>query len=638
MQHLGSALILSPFATYPLDAGQRKRAYQTTKLLQSWGFSITFLHFAFETRWYWGHNRDDDLAIREQWAGDVLHFYANKNVGLPPINSVEHQLDEWWDESLGGYISNIFSKRTYDVFVVHNLWLSKAFDYAPYHCLKVLDMHDLFSQRAQEFYATGAKPEFFYCSETDEIYGLKRADLLLAIKEEDASWCTSNSIRREDVITIPYSEECRATNDFLYRDPPRAPISPGKVIFGMIGSDIHFNRHSAHLLLKELELAIKATFAPIEFVLAGSLCRAMGQCPKFVRKMGFVDDVSSFYSSVDIVIVPNLHGTGIKIKSMESISYGKPTLFTYHSAQGTGIEVGTFNSLSEMAQTAASIALSGVIPKHLSDAALNASCKIEKTLRDAKDIFIKHYRRKRPSFTHIIAPNNDNRASSILASLVCMSLYKQLASRMQSQGIAIHPSLFEYIPSVPGSPLPLVRDLPKLLDICEDTQLLVVQSTQLQLLDQISTLNRDCLVLADCRLSSSAQSLRSIIQSSPTHRASLAFIVSPYQATTLDEPELPHCIVMPIIDSRSFWDPHLSPNVQVVQDLLINANPLVCFPQDIEYLQHYLAGKSDAQAPWQDFDYDLIQKEAFEQIESRLAILQAHSLINTADEYCESVI
>jgi hypothetical protein len=80
MGKLGHALILSPFATHPLDAGQRKRAFQTTSLLKEWGFSLTFLHFAFETRWYWGHNSEDDVVLREQWDGDVLHFYANKKL------------------------------------------------------------------------------------------------------------------------------------------------------------------------------------------------------------------------------------------------------------------------------------------------------------------------------------------------------------------------------------------------------------------------------------------------------------------------------------------------------------------------------------------------------------------------------
>jgi hypothetical protein len=557
MANLGNALILSPFATHPLDAGQRKRAFQTTSLLKEWGFSITFLHFAFETRWYWGHNKEDDRVLKDQWTGDVLHFYANKNVGLPPAHGESHLLDEWWDEALGSYISNVFSKRQYDLFVVHNIWLTKAFDYAPYHCMKVLDMHDLFSQRAKEFYATGVSPEFFHCSETDEILGLQRADLLFAIKHEDNDWCTARELGNTQVITIPYVEQSGAvsTKDEYAIDVK--PLNPGKLVFGMIGSDMHFNRHAVHAFIKELDYVIRVTYAPIEFILAGSICRSVSDCPVFVKKLGFVNQVSDFYSSIDVVIVPMLNGTGVKIKSAEAVSYHKPVLFTDHSAEGICYPGETYSSLADMAKAASLLALAHDIPARLLlptySAFDDARAELERSRIAFKDI----YRRKRPALLHILAPTSSCAHKSSLEALAGLLLFKSLVSHFRPIALAVHPSLGEYVPSVPSYPLPLVHDLASLGEAVKTADIILVSYSQYNMLEPILSSHRSSLLLIDMRNYSAAH-LGGQLQSLMGQESNeLYFVVSPTQASLLNQGQLLRVVVIPLINSRCQWDPHI---------------------------------------------------------------------------------
>ena len=557
MGKLGNALILSPFATYPLDAGQRKRAFQTTLLLKEWGFSITFLHFAFETRWYWGHNSEDDAMLKEQWDGDVLHFYANKKVGQPPVNGESHLLDEWWDESLGGYINNIFSKRKYDLFVVHNIWLSKAFNHAPYHCLKVLEMHDIFSHRAKEFEATGVPPEFFHCSEKDEIIGLKRADLLFAIKPEDAAWCEARELGQTQAITIPYAEYLASDETEVYQ-PARdvTPIHPGKVVFGMIGSDIHFNRHAVHVLIRELDAVIQETYAPLHFVLAGSICRSVGDCPAFVEKLGFVDHVSDFYSSVDVVLVPILHGTGVKIKSIEALNYRKPVLLTEHSAEGTGFEGRVCHTLFEMAQWAAEIALGGVLPSDLvNDCCASLATSLAWT-QEAKDCFLLCYQRKRPSFLQILGTTTNSQAMMMLETFSGLSLYKELTNTFRTQGICIQPSMSQYVASVPSQPLSEIMAMTGLLEAWRSAQFAIISFSQRNLLRTALNHSGPQTIFLDCRLVPIERLCSSELTDLSENR-DIFCLFTPMQMALADKKLSVSASTFPISTERSTWDPHL---------------------------------------------------------------------------------
>ena len=558
MGKLGNALILSPFATHPLDAGQRKRAFQTTSLLKEWGFSITFLHFGFETRWYWGHNSEDDAVLKAQWDGDVIHFYANKKVGLPPVNGETHQLDEWWDESLGGYISNIFSKRKYDLFVVHNIWLSKAFDYAPYHCLKLLEMHDLFSQRAKEFEATGVSPEFFHCCEKDEVFGLKRADLAVAIKEEDAKWCIDRELGRTQVIAIPYVEQSNIHQVVVDHATDLNPIHPAKVVFGMIGSDIHFNRHAVHALIQELDAVIRETYAPIEFVLAGSICRSVGDCPGFVKKLGFVDQVSDFYSEVDVVMVPMLHGTGVKIKSVEALNYRKPVLFTAHSAEGTGFQGRVCQTLSEMAQWAAEIALGGTVPLDLQNECHASLARSRNWIEEAKQYFLACYNQKRPSFIQFLGTGSAPLPRVLFETLAGLALYKELSETFRPQGICIQPVMSQYVASVPSQPLAEIQSMREAIEAWSSATIAVISFSQHEMLKAFSSFHSPRLILLDCRFTT-VDSLQSVDFADYGLEQNIACLLTPMQMCLLDQSFNMRGMAIPILSERSTWDPHLRP-------------------------------------------------------------------------------
>ena len=81
---------------------------------------------------------------------------------------------------------------------------------------------------------------------------------------------------------------------------------------------------------------VREHVADVEFVVAGknpppALLDAA--CPG-VRCVGFVEDVSTFYGSVDIVVAPLRFGGGIKVKVLEAMACGKAVVTTSVGAEG----------------------------------------------------------------------------------------------------------------------------------------------------------------------------------------------------------------------------------------------------------------------------------------------------------------
>jgi hypothetical protein len=132
-----------------------------TSLLVENGFTITFVLYAFEDGWKTKANEAWLAEMRRSW-GEVIVWRADAKVGTPAASGGAHAIDEWWDETLGALLTQIFRYRHFDVFVVNNVWLSKAFDFAPHSTVKVLDTHDVFSSRKLSYDRLNVRPEFFF--------------------------------------------------------------------------------------------------------------------------------------------------------------------------------------------------------------------------------------------------------------------------------------------------------------------------------------------------------------------------------------------------------------------------------------------------------------------------------------------
>jgi len=346
-----TALVVSPFASLPRDAGHRRRVYQTTRLLADAGYRLTFLLLAFEDDWAWGHDFAAADAMRRQW-DELVVVHAGPQVGRPPRNAMRHELDEWWDNGLEAALSNLLSKRFFDVAVVHNVWLSKAFDFVHPATTKVLETHDLFWLRPDAFARIGQAPDFFVPDQAAELFGIGRADVAVTIQEAEARVLLGLTPRR--VVNVPFYEP---TLDDAPLPRRMRPLHEDRVSFGMLGSANPFNIHGLNALCAALESEVASSFAPIELVVGGGVGRHL-RTRLNVICLGRVADERGFYEQVDYAVLPVFEGTGFKIKTADALALGLPVLASTHAASGTRLDRSLIcASPEEMAIRMADIAL-----------------------------------------------------------------------------------------------------------------------------------------------------------------------------------------------------------------------------------------------------------------------------------------
>ena len=321
-----SVLVVSPTPTHPQDYGNRKRIYEICKRLKSAGAQVHFLHYPSEAEWRGRVPRLAEAQMRAAWDSYVA-APPTRPLHSSPAGDV-HEIDEWWDPSIGTQLSWIFETRHIDVMIVNYTWLSNAFAYAPHGVYKILDTHDYFSSRKQLLQANGIAPEFFYMSREAEAAAFARADMVWAIKHEEAT--VFRSMTDRPVITMLHSEPGRKLAGETAPDPD------GYLRLGIVGARNNINLSNFKRFYAIARERFIDALAPIKLVLVGSWTEDLREFEDdpIIELRGRVPDLTDFYASVDAVLVAMEFSTGLKIKTGEAIAYGKPIIAHAHAFEG----------------------------------------------------------------------------------------------------------------------------------------------------------------------------------------------------------------------------------------------------------------------------------------------------------------
>lgn len=317
-------LVLSPTPTHPQDFGNRKRIFRICSRFAGQGMRVTFAHYPSEAEWRSRFPAGAERAMRKCW--DQYHTIPPTQILHPDPAHLRHDIDEWWDDSIGQFLTWIFAVQSFDIFVVNYSWLSKAFEYAPPSVFKILDTHDKVSGRQEMLTSLGIRPEFFYTTEDEEAIALRRADLVWAIKGEERA--LFERMTSTPILTVPHLDPMQTLEQTL-------PDPDGYLRVGIIGARNNVNRMNIVEFMAIALPAFEAAFAPVKIVIAGTVCDLLGDVASpFVELRGHVDDVEDFYQSVDCVAVPMRASTGLKIKTGEALSLGLPLLSLAHAFEG----------------------------------------------------------------------------------------------------------------------------------------------------------------------------------------------------------------------------------------------------------------------------------------------------------------
>ena len=230
--------------------------------------------------------------------------------------------------TLTGTVNSPRSVGNADVVVVEYAINSRAFASCPPQARKVLDMHDIFSNRHRLFaehslgrgYWVSLKPR-------DEMTAFQRADTLIAIQDEEAS-----QVRR-----VLQRAAGRTPNVTVVSHLPALADAPLDTSRGhaahFLGSDNPPNRLSINHFIDATLPIILRDDPDFELFVIGSVCRKVQDHPNVV-KLGFVDDPVDAFRRAPLSINPMRLGTGVNIKLLDAMAVGAPVVATSQGARG----------------------------------------------------------------------------------------------------------------------------------------------------------------------------------------------------------------------------------------------------------------------------------------------------------------
>ena len=306
-------LMVAPMHSHPPDQGNAARLAAFGAQLQARGALVDLLYYGLE-----GLDPGREAAMRGAW--DEFH-HAPPQPHAPQRFAAWWGLDEWCPDRLCEQVATLHARHRYQAVVVNYVWLSRVLE-GLHGVARVIDTHDLFGDRHQVARRDGIDPSWYFTSLAEEARGLARADLVLAIQDEEAE-----ELRRRTAVpvhTVGHPPSLR----FLHCAPAATPLAR----FGLLASGNPWNLLSAQALDAALADAPK-----LDWLLAGGILGNPAlRLRSSPRRMPAVAEAADFYAVVECVLNPMQGGTGLKVKTVEALGFGAPVIGTRAAFAGIG--------------------------------------------------------------------------------------------------------------------------------------------------------------------------------------------------------------------------------------------------------------------------------------------------------------
>ena len=206
--------------------------------------------------------------------------------------------------------------------IIEYALLSKAFDHVYGSPRRIIDTHDVFTGRNQRLRSQGIGGDWISFTAQQERKLLQRADTVIAIQKQEADFFQS-LIAPGKVVLVDVLSKAKRIRSCGHAEP----------ILGFLGSPNIVNRSALNWFLQEIWPAIIRLRPEARLRVGGGICEGSPDLPG-IEYVGAFDDRDAFYEGCRCMINPCLGGTGLKIKSVESLVYGRPLVTTSHGAAG----------------------------------------------------------------------------------------------------------------------------------------------------------------------------------------------------------------------------------------------------------------------------------------------------------------
>ncbi len=186
--------------------------------------------------------------------------------------------------------------------------------------------HDVFALRRASLAALGRPPDFDEAMIPREAAAFRAADLVLAIKPEEAAH-VSEIAPETTTTTLPFAVDAPAQD----LAAPRPPVA---LFVGAVNPP---NVDALDWLLSDIWPRVRALAPAARLRVAGRVAESRpGPWPEGAEAVGFVPDLAPEYAGAAVVLAPIRFGSGVKIKLVEGLAHGLPAVATPEGAEGLG--------------------------------------------------------------------------------------------------------------------------------------------------------------------------------------------------------------------------------------------------------------------------------------------------------------
>ena len=339
-------LVVAPFPTDPLDAGNRARAANLMAALRADGHEVHYAHL--QTGSF------DGEAMARRVGADRLHLLP---FAPHPPTEPRHKrylrrlaqragvrrafawpIDDWYAEIYTPMLRALHDRHRFDAVIVNYVFLTKAFEAFPAPCVHVLDTHDSMGLRHLRYVAIGMRPHWFSTTMEEEERGLRRADLVLAIQEHEAAEFRRRigPVERPRIVTVGH-----------LIDLPRLAPLPEHPSAVFLGSHNATNVQGLEHYLAHIHPLVRRRLPDFELVVAGPCADHVADRSGLV-KLGYVPDLGRAFAAARIFINPVLMGTGVAIKVLDALAHGVPCVCTRSGARGLDREAAAIDIVDDV--------------------------------------------------------------------------------------------------------------------------------------------------------------------------------------------------------------------------------------------------------------------------------------------------
>ena len=320
-------LIVSKCPTHPTDAGNRWWILSQAEMFMSLGHEVHFLYINEMPL-----KRDtapyiESLDKTSRYWGDRFHLLQVGRLEKAKFNITRifrkkffHShwgIDDQYPAGLDKMVNELDAQYHFDACIINYWYLSRLFENIRIP-KKAIATHDAIAYKDLKI----GMPTMCITADT-EAKAMQRCPHIFALQEQEADYFQ---------LLSPKSKVYNLYGKYEHHAQPVA--GNHKMVF--LSGNNEFNQNGIKWFLKEVFPVIRKSFPDAELLVGGSICKVLPSLGDIegVRALGYIDDPAEFYAQADVAINPVFQGTGLKIKTFESISFDKVTLVHPHSMAG----------------------------------------------------------------------------------------------------------------------------------------------------------------------------------------------------------------------------------------------------------------------------------------------------------------